>query len=67
MLEHRLDVLAHRIDEMTHADEIADRVTTALHDQRAAWFNLPRRIVTGLIAVVVAIPAAHDLISWISG
>jgi len=53
------------VDGMTHAEEIAAAVTTALRSDRRRWFNGWRRLGTVLASLVLLVPAVHDLVGWL--
>lgn len=66
---HELE-LAHQeleelVDGMTKAEEIAAAVTVAIRNERRAFINWPRKTVGAVLAVLIAAPALHDLVSWI--
>jgi hypothetical protein len=59
--------LAELVDRMTKAEEFEDAIAAAIRSERRAFLNAPRKIAAALIALLVAAPAAHDVIVWLAG
>lgn len=61
----RLTVLEELVDSMSKADEIAEAVTAAMDHSRRARLTLTRKTLAGVAALVLLVPAVHDLFGWI--
>lgn len=64
-LRDRVDTLTRRVDGVTKADEIAHAVTTAIRADRRRRFTIPRRLAGAGVALILLVPALHDLTGWI--
>lgn len=56
--------LSTRVAGMTHADQIAAAVTTALQADRKARWSVSQKLATGSLALLLAIPTAVQVGHW---
>jgi hypothetical protein len=57
--------LVRKVDTMTEQDKLTAAVTAAIREERRALFNWPRKVAGLVLAVVLAVPAAHELATWL--
>lgn len=50
---------------MTKADEIADAVTAAIDQQRRRRYTFTRKLLAGVGATVLLLPAVHEAFVWL--
>lgn len=59
--------LVERVDDMTEAEKIQHAVTTAITAERANRWTRPRKLAGAIAAVILLVPAVHDLAAWLPG
>lgn len=64
-LQAKLIDLEKRVDGMTHSEQIADAVTSAIRADRKARWSISQRLATGSLAVLLAVPTAVQVAHWI--
>jgi hypothetical protein len=66
-LASRLAELEELVDGMTRAEEIAHAVVAAQRRERRNVLSVPQRLAGAILALLVAVPAVHELVVWIGG
>jgi len=60
----QLQAVADRLEGMSKAEELAAAVTDAIRAERHRPITLLQKIAGAILALVLAVPAAHDLANW---
>lgn len=58
-----LRALVARVDGMTHAEEVADKVTAALDERRRARWTFLRKTAAATAGLILCVPALHELVA----
>lgn len=64
-LERQHNELCEQVDGMSRAEEIGHAVTAALREDRRVRWSLSRLLASGAAALVLLVPAVHDLVTWV--
>lgn len=63
-VDRQIARLQRKVDSMSHADEIASKVTEALQAQRAGNFSTLQKVVGAIVAIIALAPSIHLIAGW---
>ncbi len=66
-LERQHDQLADQVEQLTKAEEIGAAVATAIRHERQQLLTWPRKVAAVALALVLAVPAVHELVVIVVG